>query len=277
MPGLSELVIHPASKNILERLQNNQPQSLLLSGPKGIGLRQIATHLFNAPIAAVLSPQDSKEQPDENGTITVETVRRLYEQTRAVHTKQQVIVIDDADRMSKGAQSAFLKLLEEPGAHTLFILTSHHPDTLLSTILSRVQHTVIRPATTEQTKRLMEQLKISDAKKQTQLQYIADGLPAEIIRLVTDEKLFTMRAGYIGDARQLLQGDAYQKAIIIQKYRSDRAATLRLVDSAIAILRRTVSLKPQQSLIGQLEQLLEIREHIASNYNPSLQLMQFVL
>lgn len=277
MPGLDELVIHPASKNILTRLQGNPPQSLLLSGPKGIGLHQIATHLFSAPIAAELYPQDAKEQPDENGTISVELVRRLYEQTRAMQTKQQVIIIDDADRMSKGAQSAFLKLLEEPAAHTLFVLTSHRPDTLLPTILSRVQHTAIRTATANQTQALIERLEVEDAKRQAQLHYIAEGLPAEIIRLVADEEQFAMRAGFINDARQLLQGDTYQKAVIVQKYRSDRAAALSLIDSAIAILRRTVSAKPQQPLIGQLEQLLEVREHVASNYSPSLQLMQFVL
>lgn len=277
MSRLDELVIHPASKNILSRLRQNPPQSLLLSGPKGVGLRQIATRLIDAPVAAELYPQDAKEQPDENGTITVEIVRRLYEQTRAKQTKQQVIIIDNADRMSRGAQSAFLKLLEEPGLHTIFILTSHQPATLLPTILSRVQHTVLRPATNEQTRDLIEQLGVVNAVKQTQLHYIAGGLPAEITRLVADDEQFAAYASVIGDARQLLQGDTYQKAIVVQKYKSDRVATLRLVDSAIAILRRTLSAKPQQTLVGQLERLLEVREHIASNYSPNLQLMQFVL
>jgi DNA polymerase III delta prime subunit len=41
--------------------------------------------------------------------------------------------------MNKEAQSAFLKLLEEPKGNTVFFLLTEHPDVLLTTIRSRVQ------------------------------------------------------------------------------------------------------------------------------------------
>jgi replication-associated recombination protein RarA len=273
----SELVIHPTSEKLLAKLQNNLPQSLLISGQKGIGLRAIAEHLGGKAITAELQPRDAKGNLDENGTIAVERIRQLYEQTRAKRTSRQIVVIDDADRMSHGAQSAFLKLLEEPGLHTTFILTSHSPNVLLPTIRSRVQHNALRPVTTEQTKALIRQLEVTDTTKQTQLLYLADGLPAEIQRLVADETTFAVRAAVIGDARQLLQGTPYQKSLVVQKYKNDRSGALLLIDSAIAILRHTLSAKPQQVLVAQLERLIEIREHIASNFSVSLQLMQFVL
>jgi replication-associated recombination protein RarA len=226
---------------------------------------------------AELQPQDSKGNVSENGTISVEMVRRLYGQTRTKRTSQQFVIIDDADQMSHGAQSAFLKLLEEPGLHTAFILTAHSPDKLLPTIRSRVQHIALRPATSLQTQELIASFNVTNPVKLTQLLYLADGLPAEIARLIEDEESFVLRAAIIGDARELLQGTSYQKSLVVQKYRNDRVKALQLIDSAVAILRRTLSAKPQQALVVQLERLLAVREHIASNYSVSLQLMQFVL
>ncbi len=277
MKALEALVIHPATKATLTKLQANLPQSLLISGQKGVGLRTIAEGLGGRAIAIEIQPQDTKGNLSEDGTISVEMIRRLYEQTRAKRTSQQLVIIDDADRMSHGAQSAFLKLLEEPGSHTAFILTSHAPDKLLPTIRSRVQHIALRPATSMQIQELIASFGITDPIKLTQLLYLADGLPAEIARLTLDQESFALRAAIIGDARELLQGTGYQKSLVIQKYRNDRARALQLIDGAVAILRRTLSAKPQQTLVLQLERLLEIRERIASNYNVSLQLMQFVL
>lgn len=277
MTTLDDLVVHPITKTTLLKLRANLPQSLLITGPSGIGLMTITRTIGGSTIVAELQPQNTKGEPDESGTISVEAVRRLYEQTRAKKRTHQVVVIDDADRMSHGAQSAFLKLLEEPAPHTSFVLTSHTPDKLLPTIRSRVQCIELRPPTAKQTQELIRLLGITDPTKTTQLLYLATGLPAEITRLIRDESVFSSRASTIGDARVFLQGTSYQKSLIAQKYRSDRTAALHLVDSAIAIVRRTLSTAPQQTLIDKLEHLLEIRENIANNYSIALQLMRFVL
>lgn len=262
----------------LTKLKQNLPQSILISGRKGLGLSTIAHWIKLSDFAVTLQPQNSKEQIDnENGTITVEMIRRLYEQTRAKQTSRQTIIIDDADRMSHAAQSAFLKLLEEPGVATSFILTSHQPEKLLPTIRSRVQQTVIEPITTEQTQEFIDSLGVSDATKKIQLQYIANGMPAELTRLVRDDDRFAARANIISDARDLLQGDAYKKVLVVQKYRSNRVLALQLIDSAMAMLRQTMSTKPSTIIVGQLEQLLDTRERISNNYSVALQLMQFVL
>jgi len=51
----------------------------------------------------------------------------------------RVILVSQADRLREGAANAFLKLLEEPPADTLFILTSNRESRLLQTIISRCQ------------------------------------------------------------------------------------------------------------------------------------------
>jgi DNA polymerase-3 subunit delta' len=278
MSSLDELAIHPSSLALLGKLQGTLPQALLLSGPRGIGLGTIVHKLDEHALAAILQPRTAKGDIDnEAGTVSVESIRNLYDQTRSKQTSRRVIIIDNADRMSHGAQSAFLKLLEEPELHTCFILTSHQPEKLLSTIISRVQHFALLPITTDQTSAFIASLGISDATKQAQLRYMAGGLPAELCRLAENDEYFASLAKTIGDARQLLQGTTYQKGLIIQRYRNDRGGAVQLIDSTIALLRHTISSKPQQSLITQLEKLLDARERLTNNCNVGLQLMQVVL
>ena len=272
------LISHPSTGALIHMLTAELPQSVLLGGSRGVGLLTIAKEIAGKQLAAVLYPQNAKElRDDDNGTITVEMIRRLYEQTRAKYTSRQVIIVDNADRMSRGAQSAFLKLLEEPGLSIHFILTSHAPQKLLSTIRSRVQHHIIQPVATEQIEQLLDNLAVTDTTKRAQLKFIAAGLPAEIIRLSEDEEYFKTKAGIMGDARTFLQGDPYARLLIVQKYQASREHALILIDSAMQIARRTLSAKPQQNLVSQLELLLQTRELIESNHNVRLQLTRTVL
>jgi hypothetical protein len=275
---VNEPLVHASTRRTIELLMQSLPQSTLISGPRGVGLLRIARQLAGQRLGAILQPQDTKEQPDsQSGIISVEMIRRLYNQTRAKQVFRHIIIIDDADRMSHGAQSAFLKLLEEPNDKIYFILTSHQPQKLLATIHSRVQHTTLRPLSLEQSSSFIASLGITDAVKKSQLQFIAGGLPAELSRLVESEPYFQERAEIISDARDFLQADTYKKMLVIQKYRSDRTRTILLIESALQILRRSISAKPQYALIAQLERLLGVEGRIHSNANIQLQLARFVI
>jgi DNA polymerase-3 subunit delta' len=272
------MLVHPASQKQLDMIMRDMPQSLLISGKKGVGLYTIARSITGRELAAEIRPQNAKEQvDDENGTISVEMIRKLDTMTRAKQKKRQVIIIDDADRMSAGAQAAFLKLLEEPFEHIHFILTSHSSERLLPTIRSRVQEITIQPLTREQSIEHMKTLAITDTTKQAQLQFIAGGLPAEMTRLAGDEMLFAARAEIMGDARSFLQKSTYEKLLVVNKYQSDRTKALQLIESAENILRRTMTAQPQQGLVAKLEMLLDIYENISRQYNIRLQLTRFVL
>ncbi len=271
------LITHPVNQTRLDILAEHLPQSLLLTGEPGVGLLTTARHLAGKQLVAVLRPQDAKEHDDPSGTITVQMIRRLYDQTRAKHTMRQIVIIDDADRMSLGAQAAFLKLLEEPNTFIYFILTSHTPGRLLPTIRSRVQQIDLQPATNDQTTTLIATLGITDSTKQAQLRFIAPGLPAEIARLTADQAYFNDRAKIMTDARQLLQSDPYQQLLIITRYQSDRIAAQRLVDSMLLVARRSLSAKPQTGLIKQLDKLLSVQTNLQANHSVRLQLLRFMV
>lgn len=72
---------------------------------------------------------------------TVEDIRQLIEMVRVQPQvgKYRVFIIDEVHMLSTQAFNAFLKTLEEPPAHAIFILATTEKHKLLPTILSRCQ------------------------------------------------------------------------------------------------------------------------------------------
>lgn len=72
---------------------------------------------------------------------SVEDIRTLIEQAQMPPQvgKYKVFIIDEVHMLSAGAFNAFLKTLEEPPAHDIFILATTEKHKLLPTILSRCQ------------------------------------------------------------------------------------------------------------------------------------------
>jgi hypothetical protein len=274
---MNDPLFHPSTTPLLTHIKQDLPQSLLLSGPRGVGLATAAAWLAGSDIAHLVAPRDAKGNVHTSGTISVEMIRQLYEQTRTRTTKRHIVIIDDAERMSPAASGSFLKLLEEPGTSVHFILTSHHPHQLIATIRSRVQHAELRPLTQDQTTALLHHHDITDPTKRLQLEFIAAGLPAEIARLIENEAYFSEQAKIISDARDFLKGTPYQKLLVTHTYRQDRTLALLLCDAILTLLRRSLVLNPQPALVTQIDRLLAARERIAHNGNTALQLARFVI
>lgn len=270
---MSKLVLHSATEQRLENLISNLPQSLLISGPSGIGLSAIATHLADrlGIVAQFILPERDEKVDLERGTITVDTIRRLYDITKTVASEPRLIIIDYAERMGVQAQNAFLKLLEEPGVNTHFILLTHSTTKLLPTILSRMQALEVRKITTQQSEKLLDDLGVKDARKRAQLIFIGDGLPASISTLASNEDLFNDRVTVVRDARQYLQGTTYERLSIAASYKEDRQKSLLLLDDAMKLLQQNIQ-DGKSELIPKVEQLLRAYDRITANGNIRLQL-----
>ena len=72
---------------------------------------------------------------------SVENIKSLMDQTRIPPQvgKYKVFIIDEVHMLSTSAYNAFLKTLEEPPAHVIFILATTEKHKILPTILSRCQ------------------------------------------------------------------------------------------------------------------------------------------
>ena len=70
----------------------------------------------------------------------------------------KVIVIEKAERMLESVRNALLKILEEPPANTLFILTTARKSAVLPTILSRLRCYNFLPRSLEQEKEIIDRV-----------------------------------------------------------------------------------------------------------------------
>jgi len=271
---MSNAYIHAKTLHQLETLVKDLPQSVLVSGPVGIGLKATVTYIADTlKVKPVYVLPEKDEKVDlEKGVITVDVIRRLYATTKTVETGKRLIVIDYAERMSTQSQNAFLKLLEEPGINTHFILLTHSVAKALPTILSRVQIIDVQPISVDQSSSLLEDLKVTDAQKRAQLLFIAEGLPALMTRLAADDKAFESRVQIVRDARTYLQGSTYDRLKIALAYKDSREDALTVLSDAGKLLKGSIKNGQAKDVLRKIDAVLSAHERIEANGNIRLQL-----
>ena len=272
-------IINPTSQIKLLAVTKHLPQSLLLTGDSGVGLSTIS--LYIAELVGVnpviILPEKDEKIDIKKGIISVDIMRRLYNDTRTKMTGNRVIIIDYAERMTHQAQNAFLKLLEEPGVGVHFIIVAQSVNKLLPTILSRVEVLDIKNILTRQSEQLLDILNVTDTTKRSQLIFMADGRPAELTRLSQNNEYFDKRSTTVRDARELLRGSIYQKLLIAHKYKDDRANALVLLTDMSNILKRTIIANPQVDNLNKIDDILNAYQQIEANGNIRLCLARMIL
>lgn len=94
----------------------------------------------------------------------VDDIRDLREKVKypPQHGRFRVYIIDEVHMLSSGAFNAFLKTLEEPPSHVVFILATTEPQRLPSTILSRCQrydfHRIEAPDIAQRLKKIVDSM-----------------------------------------------------------------------------------------------------------------------
>ena len=143
-------------KNAIERGQ--LAHAYLFCGPRGVG-KTTCARIFAKAINC-LNPNGSEacnecescrsfnegrslniHELDAASNNSVEDIRTLIEQVRIIPQvgRYSVFIIDEVHMLSAAAFNAFLKTLEEPPAHAIFILATTEKHKIIPTILSRCQ------------------------------------------------------------------------------------------------------------------------------------------
>ena len=139
-------------------INHREGQAYLFSGPRGTGKTSTARIL--AKVLNCESPEDGEPcgicnscgsidsgnsydvlELDAASNNGVENMRDLIERSSLGNPgRHRVFILDEVHMLSKAAEAALLKTLEEPPPHVVFVLATTDPQKVSETIRSRTQH-----------------------------------------------------------------------------------------------------------------------------------------
>ncbi len=128
-------------------LSGEPAHAYLFSGTRGVGKTSIA-RIFARALGT--SDNDIYEMDAASNT-GVDNMRELSEaaNTLPFNSKYKVYILDEVHMLSKSAFNAFLKTLEEPPRHVIFILATTETNKVPETIISRCQHFAFKTPSVE--------------------------------------------------------------------------------------------------------------------------------
>jgi hypothetical protein len=214
---MSQLVVQADTARAVAAFTQQPSHALLLTGPPGSGkaslAAQLAADILQIDLSALASyPYLRRIEPIDGKAIPIETVRELeHFLSLRVPGRQdinRVVIIDSSQLLSREAQNALLKTLEEPPLASLIIFTATDQNALLPTIQSRMQTiTVKRPGLDA----LAEHFKQSghSTARISQMQAISGGLPGLMAALLENGEHPLLPATQ--RARLLLQQSTFER------------------------------------------------------------------
>ena len=185
------------------------PHAFLFTGPEGVGKKSTALTL-----AKVVNCQDwasgdccdqctscrkadSGNHPDinlierEGPFIKIEQIRALKHRLRfkPLEGRYRVTVINNSQHLKAEAANALLKVLEEPPADNLIILTAIEITALLPTIVSRCLHLPFQPLATVEISDHLAKIHSLSPEKAAMIARLAGGSLSRALALLDEKKL----------------------------------------------------------------------------------------
>jgi DNA polymerase-3 subunit delta' len=226
---------NPHVRQALEQMvaQDRLAQTLLFSGPEGVGKATLARRLGarllghgelieqddlslpgNLEIVAVrekLPPDKRNDDPllfashpdfitfAPDGPlrqISIQQTRLLKERAQFLPHKgsRRVFLIDHVDRANEQAANSLLKTLEEPPPHLLLIMTAENPYELLPTIRSRAVPFQFAPLSAEEMQAFVRARGLDETERRIALAAGSPGLAVSIDLEVYDKRRDAMLA-----------------------------------------------------------------------------------
>lgn len=254
---------------------DNIPHAFLFAGPRGSGKTSAARIL--AKIVNCENPKevDGKTTPcnkcsqctaiesgqsmdviemDAASNRGIDDIRAIRDSVKLspAQAKKKIYILDEAHMLTLDASNAFLKTLEEPPAHVIFILATTDPHKLPETVRSRLTTVQFKKASAKEIERQIsrvvqkEKLKLG-AGVIDLISQVSDGSFRDAVKLLEEllaggGEIALETANEIIMGRNSLSGDKFFDALA----KKDIKTVLEIVENAA---REGVSIKNQTQLI----------------------------
>ena len=166
MPTVSAL------RSVLKKPRIEFPHALLFVGDSGCGKTTLA-RIVAKEIGCSDFDLDELDIADFRGIDTIRQIRRQMG-LRPLKGEVKVYILDECHSLTKDAQGALLKALEDTPKHVYFMLCTTDPQKLLKTIHSRCMEFKVSPLSSSKMKTLIESVVAREAK----------SLPNEVIEYI---------------------------------------------------------------------------------------------
>ena len=277
------LALHPLTASTLQQCALRPPHALLITGSDGIGKGTLATHIAAAalrlqPGQLADYPHQLRIVPDEKNTISIDAIRQLQKFLQLKTPGQEAIrracIVEHADRMTTEAQNAFLKMLEEPPADTILILTAATKRQLLPTIISRVQVFAVQPPAEAE---LQTHFRATghDAAAIRQAFFLSGGLPG-LMHALLDDASHPMLAS-VQTAKELLKQTPFERlctAEMLAKQKTQALAVFEALGRIASTMLEQAAAKGANGQMKQWHRVLsisqEVIDQLAHNGNTKL-------
>jgi DNA polymerase-3 subunit delta' len=216
---------HPAAAAAVQAMvRGHPPQALILAGPPGVGKTTLALDLAAGLLCDAPDPDDRPCRAcrgcrlvERGGHADVHrlapsgpglqvrigdrtnpepgTVRRLIADLALLPVEggARVAIVERADRLNDDAQSALLKILEEPPPGVTIVLCADRDDLLLPTVRSRCVRVRLGPVAVREIESLLEDAGAADASRASRLARLAGGRPGAALALALAPDAVTAR------------------------------------------------------------------------------------
>lgn len=187
---LSEIV---GNRDITEALTDylddipNCPQVFMLTGPTGCGKTTIARIITEA-IGATGGDLKEMDVAHFRGIDTIREIRKVCGFT-AMEGSARAYILDECHQLSKDAQNALLKVLEDTPKNVYFILCTTDPQKVIPSVKNRCTEFTVSPLTDKQMHNLIRRVVKAEGKsldKEVYEQIILDslGLPRNALQIL---------------------------------------------------------------------------------------------
>ncbi|MBP7811304.1 MAG: hypothetical protein KA054_00450 [Candidatus Moranbacteria bacterium] len=267
------IIGHRVIQERLDRLASEQshPQSFLFVGPESVGKRLVALRfawtMMDQSNAFDFREEEELSHPDisflvpervtEKGktrekNIPVEAVRENigFLSRYPLMGKNRVLIIDDAHRLSHGAQNALLKTLEEPNETSILILVTHDAAALLDTVHSRLQRVPFSLVH----KKEMTGLGTLDHEDHFLLSFGRPGIVAKALR---DTEEFSTTKGFLRRLSNLRELSISERLLLAEDLSRESVLVTGLLEWLISLVRQGAQDEVHQDQIPATYRFLE--------------------